>query len=99
MDDVGIFLAIWSILWSFGIFYGHLVYFMIIWNAVWPFGLFYGHLVYLFFPFSMLYQRKSGNPDSDIYKGPLWLICHPLVCSQCDQKVLGNLHSPVQNHP
>jgi hypothetical protein len=62
MDDVGIFLAIWSILWSFGIVYGHLVYFMIIWNVVWPFGLFYGHLVYLFFPFWYVVPKKIWQP-------------------------------------
>jgi hypothetical protein len=28
-------MAIWYILWPFGIFYGHLVYFMAIWYIVW----------------------------------------------------------------
>jgi hypothetical protein len=36
-----------KILWTFGIFYGHLVYFMDIWYILWTFGIFYGHLVYL----------------------------------------------------
>jgi hypothetical protein len=31
MEDVGIFLAIWSILRQFGLFYGNLVYFVVIW--------------------------------------------------------------------
>jgi hypothetical protein len=54
-------MAIWYILWPFGIFYGHLVYFMAVWYILWPFGIFYGHLVY--FPhFGLLYQEKSGNP-------------------------------------
>jgi hypothetical protein len=35
------------ILLSFGIFYGHLIYFMVIWNILWPFDIFYGHLVML----------------------------------------------------
>jgi hypothetical protein len=39
-------MAIWYILWPFGIFYGHLVYFMAIWYILWPFGIFCGHLVY-----------------------------------------------------
>jgi hypothetical protein len=39
-------MAIWYILWPFGIFCGHLVYFMAIWYILWPFGIFYGHLVY-----------------------------------------------------
>jgi hypothetical protein len=41
-------MAIWSISWQLGIFYGH-------------FGIFYGHLV-SFTRFGMLYQDKSGNP-------------------------------------
>jgi hypothetical protein len=43
---------IWSILLSFGIFYGHSVCFMIIW--------------YIFIHFGMLYREKPGNPDQDI---------------------------------
>jgi hypothetical protein len=45
------------ILWTFGLICGHLKYF-------------YGHVVYLviiwyIFPrFGMLYQEKSGNPDT-----------------------------------
>jgi hypothetical protein len=35
------------VLWSFGLFYDHLVYFVAIW--------------YTFPPFGMLYQEKSGN--------------------------------------
>jgi hypothetical protein len=40
-------MAIGNILWSFGIFYGHLVYFMAIW--------------YIFPRFGILRQEKSGN--------------------------------------
>jgi hypothetical protein len=44
------FIAMLSILWLFGVFFGHLVYVS------------YGYLVY--FPhFGKLYQEKSGNPD------------------------------------
>jgi hypothetical protein len=50
LEDVGL-----DIVWPFGLFYGHLVYF-------WPFGIFYGYLVY-FTRFGMLYQEKYGNPD------------------------------------
>jgi hypothetical protein len=39
------FIAIWYILWPFGIFCGHLVYFVAIWYILWPFGIFCGHLV------------------------------------------------------
>jgi hypothetical protein len=50
-------MAIWSFLWPFGLFYGHLVYFMAIWSILWPFGLhilrqfgiFYVHLMYIFY--------------------------------------------------
>jgi hypothetical protein len=50
-------MVIWSILWPFGLFYGHLVYFM-------------GILVYfmdigIFSRFGILYQKQSGNPASD----------------------------------
>jgi hypothetical protein len=46
-----------------GIFYDHLVYFMAIGNTLWPIGIFCGHLVY--FPcFGMLYEEKSGNPET-----------------------------------
>jgi hypothetical protein len=40
------FMVIWYILWSFGIFCGHLVYFVVIWYILWSFGIFCGHLVY-----------------------------------------------------
>jgi hypothetical protein len=39
------FMAIWSTVGSFGIFYGHLVYFMSIWYILWSFGTFCGNLV------------------------------------------------------
>jgi hypothetical protein len=39
------FIAIWNILWSFGIFCGHLEYFMVIWNILWSFGTFFAILV------------------------------------------------------
>jgi hypothetical protein len=47
------FVAIWYILWPFGIFCGHLVYFLAIWYIFWPLvvkycgqlgSIFYGHL-------------------------------------------------------
>jgi hypothetical protein len=50
------FMAIWSILWPFGLFCSHLVYFVAIWFISWL----------LFSRFGMLYQNKSGNPaDND----------------------------------
>jgi hypothetical protein len=52
----------WYILWPFGVFYCHLVYFVAIWYIVWQFGICNGHLIY-FSRFGMLYQEKSGNPE------------------------------------
>jgi hypothetical protein len=34
------FMSIWSILWSFGLFYGHLVYLLAIWYVLWLSGMF-----------------------------------------------------------
>jgi hypothetical protein len=48
-------------LWTFGVFYNHLVYFMHIWYVY----VFCVNLVY-FSSFDMLYQEKSGNPALDI---------------------------------
>jgi hypothetical protein len=42
------FMAIWNILWRFGIFYGHLVHFVFIW--------------YILSGFGIMYLEKSGNP-------------------------------------
>jgi hypothetical protein len=77
MEDVCLLMDMWYILWAFGLFYGHLVYFMKIWSIkghlvyfmgiwsiLWIFGLFYGHLVYfveMWYIFP-LYQEKSGRP-------------------------------------
>jgi hypothetical protein len=45
----------WYIIWTFGIFFGRLVYFATIWYILRVFG--------IFFPsFGMLYQETSGNP-------------------------------------
>jgi hypothetical protein len=59
MEDVGKFIGHWCILWPFGVFCGHLVYFVVIWYIFghlvyfWPFGIvlaiwyIFGHLVYI----------------------------------------------------
>jgi hypothetical protein len=44
------FLAIWNILQTFGIFYGHLVHFVFIW--------------YILSGFGIMCQEKSGNPET-----------------------------------
>jgi hypothetical protein len=54
MEDIGILLAIWSILRLFDI------------CSLWLFGIFMA-IRYLFSHFEMLYQEKSGNPAHDVY--------------------------------
>jgi hypothetical protein len=53
--------VIWYILWSFGIFCGHLVYFVVIWYILWSFGIFCGHLVCVF-PFWYDVPRIIWHP-------------------------------------
>jgi hypothetical protein len=35
----------WYILWPFGLFYGHLVYFVVTWYILWSFGIYFSVLV------------------------------------------------------
>jgi hypothetical protein len=49
-------MAIWNILWTFGIFYGHLGHFMTLRYILYKFGTFYSG-------FGIMYQEKSGNSD------------------------------------
>jgi hypothetical protein len=65
----------WSILWPFGPFYGHLVYFKAIWSILRPFGLFCGHLVYFVAIWYILW--------------PFGIFFHVLVC--CTKKNLATL--------
>jgi hypothetical protein len=51
-------MAIWNILWPFGIFYGHLEYFMEIWNIFYLLGYF----MIIWYGFGIMYQEKSGKP-------------------------------------
>jgi hypothetical protein len=41
---------------TFGIFYGHLVYFMATWYVLWSFGIFYDHLVYFMVTWDVLWS-------------------------------------------
>jgi hypothetical protein len=41
-------MAVWYILWPFGIFCGRSVYFVAVRYILWPFGIFYGYLVHFF---------------------------------------------------
>jgi hypothetical protein len=49
-ENVDILRAFWNIVWTFGIFYRHLVIFVFI--------------GYNFSGFGIMYQEKSGNPDA-----------------------------------
>jgi hypothetical protein len=78
-------MAIWYMLWPFGICYGHLVYVMAIWYMLWPFG----NLVvlwYIFPRFGILCLEKSGNPASH----------NPLTCAQLT--ILAAYHNHPINH-
>jgi hypothetical protein len=48
----------WSILWSFVIFYGHLVHFTVFCYILWTFGIVRGNLVY-FFPVLVFCTKKN----------------------------------------
>ncbi len=41
-----LFILIWNILYSYGIFYTHLEYSILIWNILYSFGIFYTHIEY-----------------------------------------------------
>jgi hypothetical protein len=58
-------LQCWCILWAFGRFYGHLLYFTAIWYILWLFG--------IFFPFWYVVSRKSCTLDDFCYFSS-WLL-------------------------
>jgi hypothetical protein len=56
MEDVGT-----CILFPFGLFSCHLVYFVGMWYILWFFGIFYGYLV-CGYPFWYVFPRKIWQP-------------------------------------
>jgi hypothetical protein len=46
-------MAIWTIVWTFGIFYDHLVHFLFIWC--------------IFSGFGVVHREKSGNPGLELH--------------------------------
>jgi hypothetical protein len=50
------FIAIWYILWLFGIFYDYLVYFMVIWYIKWLFGIFFGYVFGIFYGYLVYFS-------------------------------------------
>jgi hypothetical protein len=68
----------WYILWTFGLFYGHLKYFMTTWYILWRDGTFSPR-------FGLWYQEKSGNRGwtrhslisvfNILFRHPLWNYC------------------------
>jgi hypothetical protein len=70
------FMAIWSISWLLGIFYGNLVYFTARWYILRQFGIFYGNLVYLSAIWYIL--RHFGIFDGNlVYFTVIWYIFLP----------------------
>jgi hypothetical protein len=74
----------WYILWTFGIFYGHLVYFMDIWYILWTFGIFYGHLVYFMDIWYILWTFGifCGNV---VYFPPFWYVVPRKIRQPCSR--------------
>jgi hypothetical protein len=52
-------MAIWNVLWTFGIFYEHLVHFLFIW--------------YIFSSVGIMSKEKSGNPVLNVFFGTMLL--------------------------
>jgi hypothetical protein len=100
----------WWAFWTFGLFYGHLVYFTAIWSILRPFDIFYGHLVYftaiwsILRPFGLFYGHLvyftaiwSILRPFDIFYGHLayYVAKFPHILVYCNKKS-GN---PDVNHP
>jgi hypothetical protein len=87
------FMAIWNILRTFGIFYGHLVYFMIIWNILCSFGrfLFIWYVVprKIWQPWFAMTWVNFGRSCNGRYKCISWYILRPfdIFCSFCGHLV------------
>jgi hypothetical protein len=65
-------MAIWYILWQFGIFYGNLVYFMAIWYILWQFGIFMA-IWYIFSIFGIFFTRFGTY----VVARKIWQPCEP----------------------
>jgi hypothetical protein len=74
------------ILWLFGLFYDHLVYFVVIWYmyfmAIW----------YIFSRFGMLYQEKILQPAAQRYCEHVQCICPHAAVSQWMAAHKSDLH-------
>jgi hypothetical protein len=79
------FVAIWYILWPFGVFYG-------IWYILWPFGVFYG-IWYILWPIGILYVWPFGISYGHlVYFMANWYILWPFSI------FYGNLVYFMANH-
>jgi hypothetical protein len=101
MEDVGILYDTWSILWSFVIFYGHLVQFLVIWY-IFPLWYFFPRKIWQ--PWCELVLKKMACVRSEMFtptfvcKVDPMLKKWPLACRnvQYQQNVsLGNLGLPT----
>jgi hypothetical protein len=80
--------VIWYILWSFGIFCGHLVYFVVIWYILWSFGIFCGHfliLVCYFYYSKVIYKEIVLSCD----------VLHIVEVAYVDAQLLHFLYSYI----
>jgi hypothetical protein len=64
-------MVFWYILWSYGLFYGRMVYFMVVWFILWSFlyfmviGIFCGLFVY--FPTVLVYCTKKNLATLELF--------------------------------
>jgi hypothetical protein len=85
------FMAVWYILWPFGIFYDHLEYSMAIWYILWPFGIFYGHLVY-FVNDICIFSRFEYVLPRKIWQSRFWLSRNAL------ERIVWTMKANVREH-
>jgi hypothetical protein len=69
------FMALWYILWPFGIFCGPLVYFMALWYTLWPFGIFNGPWYTYFMAFWYIYWHFGIFIGTLVYFAPFLVEC------------------------
>jgi hypothetical protein len=80
----------WHILWTFGLYYGHFVYFIAVWHTLWSLD------ICISTCFAMLYQVKSGKyflikkPFSSLscsFKEPIRIHIHGILQKCCSLSI------------
>jgi hypothetical protein len=82
-------MAIWYVLWPFGMLYGHLVCSMAIWYVLWPFGNVV-YILYSFYPFDnkknealLCPKGQTLSPGAGVKLSPGGeILCSPLHSSK-----------------